>query len=167
MTEKGEPTLPIRRKKSEVTARLREVIGDESVTAFARRCGVGESLMRAYLSGSIPTSDKLLAIADAASVSIEWLVAGRGPMLRRDLVAAQAAPAPPPTPAPAPTPAPSAINERHLSLAITAIEDGLGGLRVAPEKKAAMVLAAYKAIELSVAGLPVPDSLVQQLKSAA
>ena len=48
--------------------------------AFARKCGLRESLMRKYLSGSIPGADKLAKIAIANHVSMDWLAAEIGPM---------------------------------------------------------------------------------------
>ncbi|MDM7462925.1 MAG: helix-turn-helix domain-containing protein [Tepidimonas taiwanensis] len=64
--------------------RLRQCIGDEAVAAFARRCGISEGLIRSYLKAEKqPGMDRLIRIADAAGVSLEWLATGRGPM-RRD-----------------------------------------------------------------------------------
>jgi phage repressor protein C with HTH and peptisase S24 domain len=62
-------------------ARLHLVINGESINAFAKKCGVAESLLRKYLSGqSAPGMAKLIAIAKAANVRIEWLATGEGPM---------------------------------------------------------------------------------------
>ncbi len=61
--------------------RLRIVLdAEESALAFARKSDVGESLLRRYLSGSEPGLDKLVRIASAASVRLEWLATGEGPM---------------------------------------------------------------------------------------
>lgn len=60
-------------------ARMREAIGGESVNSFAKRCEIPEATMRGYFNGKIPSADKLLVIADAAQISIEWLVSGREP----------------------------------------------------------------------------------------
>jgi phage repressor protein C with HTH and peptisase S24 domain len=49
-----------------------------SVTALAQAAGVPESSVRSWLDGSDPSREKLVALADAAGVSIEWLSAGRG-----------------------------------------------------------------------------------------
>ncbi len=56
--------------------RLLSVIKDESITSFAVKSGFGESLLRKYLSGTTPGADKLLAMAKAAEVSLDWLVTG-------------------------------------------------------------------------------------------
>jgi phage repressor protein C with HTH and peptisase S24 domain len=57
--------------------RLQSVIKGESVTSFASRCGFGESLLRKYLNGTTPGADKLVMMAKAANVSIEWLTTGK------------------------------------------------------------------------------------------
>lgn len=55
--------------------RLREVIGDESVHSFSRRCELSEATLRGYLRGvSYPTIDRLNKIAITASTSMAWLV---------------------------------------------------------------------------------------------
>ncbi len=64
--------------------RMRECIGEEPVAAFARKCGIGESLMRKYLSGSEPSASNLSRIADVAGVTLDWLATGRGPKRRAD-----------------------------------------------------------------------------------
>lgn len=58
--------------------RLADVIGDESVNSFAKRCGVSEGSIRNYLRDKVPGADIALQIADTAGVSFEWLVSGRG-----------------------------------------------------------------------------------------
>lgn len=51
-----------------------------SVRAFALKCEIADSLMRKYLAGSMPGADKLVRIARANNVNIEWLATGEGPM---------------------------------------------------------------------------------------
>lgn len=126
----------IRKTESHMAERIREVIGDSSVTAFGRRCGIGESALRKYLHGAVPSADNLVAIADAANVSIEWLAAGRGPKQR-------GASATPPAP-----PAESTVNVEdlaRLTLAIEAIEEGLGPTRykLTANRYAQLVAAVY------------------------
>jgi transcriptional regulator with XRE-family HTH domain len=66
-------------------ARLRECIGDEPVASFARRCGFSEGLIRAYLKDDKrPGMDKLVRMADAAGVTVDWLATGRGPRTRAE-----------------------------------------------------------------------------------
>ncbi len=62
-----------------LAARLKAIIGDESVSSFSRRCGMAESVLRTYLrDGRMPPLDKALAIAAAAGVSVDWLATGCG-----------------------------------------------------------------------------------------
>ncbi len=67
-------------KTAKFSERLLILIGKKSVSAFGRRCGIGESTFRKYLKGGMPGLDKLIAIAEAADVNIEWLATGEGPM---------------------------------------------------------------------------------------
>ncbi|MFN3375187.1 MAG: helix-turn-helix domain-containing protein [Burkholderiaceae bacterium] len=67
---------------STLPSRIRESIAEEPVAAFARRCDIGESLIRKYLAGSEPSATNLVKIADAAGVSLDWLATGRGPKRR-------------------------------------------------------------------------------------
>lgn len=61
-------------------SRLKEAFAGESTNAFAKKCGVGESSLRSYLSGSFPSIDRAALIAQAADVSLEWLITGKGEM---------------------------------------------------------------------------------------
>lgn len=60
-------------------SRLLALQGDMRMSEFARRCGIGESLLRKYVAGSRPGADKVAQIAAANSVSVDWLASGRGP----------------------------------------------------------------------------------------
>lgn len=60
--------------------RLQLVTDKTSVSDFGRKCGIGESTLRKYLKGASPRLDKIIAIAEAANVNIEWLATGVGPM---------------------------------------------------------------------------------------
>jgi len=71
---------------SELPARLRECIADETVSSFARRCKLPEATIRSYLDGKKPVFDKLVKIADAAGVTVDWLATGRGPRTRAELL---------------------------------------------------------------------------------
>ena len=59
--------------------RLRALIGEGSANAFARECGIGESSVRQYLAGGVPGLDKVIQIARAKKVHVEWLATGDGP----------------------------------------------------------------------------------------
>ncbi|WP_038027151.1 helix-turn-helix transcriptional regulator [Synechococcus sp. PCC 7336] len=61
--------------------RLRQAIGDEAVYAFGKRAGLSDTSLRSYLKGTaVPGIDKAIAIAETAAVSLQWLIAGEGPM---------------------------------------------------------------------------------------
>lgn len=52
----------------------------ESVHAFSKKAEISDSMLRKYLDGSMPGLDKLIKIANAADVTLDWLAADRGPM---------------------------------------------------------------------------------------
>lgn len=64
--------------------RLGQIIQDEwedNAALFARSAGISDSLVRKYLKGeSEPGLSKLVAIAETASVSLEWLATNQGSM---------------------------------------------------------------------------------------
>lgn len=60
------------------SVRLKEAIGGRSVLSFAKECGLSDSLVRKYLSGSLPGLDKAIVMAKVAGVSLEWLATGEG-----------------------------------------------------------------------------------------
>lgn len=74
-----------------IAERIKEVMSDESVSSFSRRCGFGESLLRKYLAGALPNAQNLAAIADAGGVTIDWLATGRPPKTRAEQRALAAA----------------------------------------------------------------------------
>jgi len=60
--------------------RLKELIGQESVRAFGRKVGISDTTIRKYLSGETePTISRLVSIAVACEVALEWLATGEGP----------------------------------------------------------------------------------------
>lgn len=152
--------LPIQKAESERTQRIREVIGVESVTAFGRRCGIGEATLRKYLNGAVPNTDNLVAIADAANVNIEWLAAGRGPKQRGAAAI--------PTIAPALPQVESTVNLEdldRLELAIEAVEEGLGALyrELSSARRAKLIAAAYDLL----IDMDQKDNVVKFIKLAA
>lgn len=75
----------VRRMKSDPASsgfakRLRQALEGDSVNAFAKKCGLSESLVRKYLSGSLPGLDKASLMAQQLNVTVDWLATGRGPM---------------------------------------------------------------------------------------
>ena len=65
------------------TQRLATLIGEESVSGFARRVDVSEALIRKYLKGSEPSLTKANQIAMRANCSLEWLATGCGYLYRQ------------------------------------------------------------------------------------
>jgi phage repressor protein C with HTH and peptisase S24 domain len=63
---------------TQFAARLTHLKGEMSVAAFARKCEIGESLMRSYIAGAEPGLDKILRIWMSTQCSLSWLVAGEG-----------------------------------------------------------------------------------------
>jgi len=113
-------------------ARLRELIPPRQTSAFARRSGIPEGSLRDYLGGHDPSRARLVAMADAANVRIEWLAAGRGP--RERTASADAI----------------ALDDAdRLQAAIEAVEEGLAAInrRLPPDKHAQLIIAAYDLID--------------------
>lgn len=71
--------------------RLAQLLGDQSVSAFARKVGLSESLIRKYLKGSEPSLSRADQIARRANVSLEWLATGCGYQYRQAEVVDQPA----------------------------------------------------------------------------
>jgi transcriptional regulator with XRE-family HTH domain len=69
------------RQAQEIGARIRNLLGSESVTAFAKRVGISRPWLHDILGGrisreaSVPT---LLSIADSLGYNLHWLVTGTG-----------------------------------------------------------------------------------------
>lgn len=64
-------------------ARLQSLIGEGSVSAFARKVGLSEALIRKYLKGAEPGLGKANQIAMGANCSLEWLATGCGYLYRQ------------------------------------------------------------------------------------
>ena len=131
-SEQKEPRtqkVPIPIAESELVRRLRECIGDEPVNAFARRCGLGESLMRSYLKGAMPSADRVAAIAEVRGETTDWLITGRGPKLRADVIKAT-----------------GGLDKQRLQDAIAAVEEGLRAAqkRLSPDKHAELISLIYE-----------------------
>ena len=71
--------------------RLQQLLQDTTVSAFARKVGLSESLIRKYLKGSEPSLMRADQIARKANVSLEWLATGCGYQYRQAEVVDQAA----------------------------------------------------------------------------
>lgn len=135
----------IQQSESDALAkRIVEVLGTDSVISFSRRCGVGESTLRNIIkSGASPRTDNLVAIADSANVTIEWLAAGRGPKRRGSVT--QIAP---PSAAPPPEPSPP-IDLERLEMAIETVQEAISltGRKFTPDKHAKIISIAYQLLE--------------------
>lgn len=74
---KNTPRVFVRSGIARFKDRLREAMGKESGNSLAKRCGMSEAVIRAYLSGkTYPSLDRLAILAEKCDVSIEWLANG-------------------------------------------------------------------------------------------
>ncbi|MFV8801447.1 helix-turn-helix domain-containing protein [Yersinia sp. LJYL362] len=77
VSEKNTSRVFIRNGIARFKDRLREAMGKESGNSLAKRCGMSEAVIRAYLSGkTYPSLDRLAILAEKCEVSIEWLANG-------------------------------------------------------------------------------------------
>ncbi|MFM2056083.1 MAG: hypothetical protein RLY71_468 [Pseudomonadota bacterium] len=129
--------------ETNVVERLQTVMNGDSIAAFGRRCGIPESNLRSYIKRGVkPGLDHLVAMADTAGVTVEWLATGRPPKLRRDLVdalKAHTAQAEPPV---------QPLDRARLAQAVQGVEDALqaAALSLPPDKRAELFCAAYDLI---------------------
>lgn len=65
------------------TQRLKVLIGEQPVSQFARKVGLGEATIRKYLNGSDPSLSKANQIAMRSNCSLEWLATGCGYQYRQ------------------------------------------------------------------------------------
>lgn len=67
--------------------RLSLVIGDESIRSFALRANLSPPVIKKYVENdSTPNVERLVAIAEAAGVTVEWLATGKGPKYPNGIV---------------------------------------------------------------------------------
>ena len=77
--EAGAPILDEAAKRG-FTDRLKETIGDRTRISFAKRCGISDSLLGAYVRGEkLPGLENLVAMAQVGGISLDWLATGRTP----------------------------------------------------------------------------------------
>ena len=60
-------------------------MGESSERAFGQKIGITQSSLSAVLSGSRPSIDKIVTIANATDASLTWLATGRGSIYDADL----------------------------------------------------------------------------------
>lgn len=79
-SDSEEPPVPILDGESELLRlRIKEVVGNRPVRAFARGAKIGESSLRDYMEGRrIPKRPTIEKIAFEGRVSTEWLATGAG-----------------------------------------------------------------------------------------
>ncbi|MDZ7749367.1 MAG: helix-turn-helix domain-containing protein [Halofilum sp. (in: g-proteobacteria)] len=108
-------------------ARLATLVGNMSVRAFARKAGVSDTFLRQCLAGRTePTRTKLLALADAGGVSVQWLATGTSDTARQRETAAFA--------------------DRELLETIIEVTESVlesSGRRLSPASKARLIGAVY------------------------
>jgi transcriptional regulator with XRE-family HTH domain len=69
-----------------VGTRIKQAIGNETVKAFSRRCGVADTSLRDYIGGKKkPGLDAITAISEYAGVTVDWLATGKGIKYTKDL----------------------------------------------------------------------------------
>lgn len=75
ITSWGKPTVP--KGPHQFGARLKTLIGNNSIRGFARGCGISDATLRKYLrEGTLPSIDKIEAIAKYTECSLAWLITG-------------------------------------------------------------------------------------------
>ncbi|WP_288063309.1 XRE family transcriptional regulator [Rodentibacter caecimuris] len=73
----GQDPFLLSRKGSSFSERLKELIGNKSGRSFAKDAGISYSTLHNYLTDtSLPTLDNLIALANYANVSVQWLATG-------------------------------------------------------------------------------------------
>ncbi|WP_291995609.1 helix-turn-helix domain-containing protein [Candidatus Accumulibacter sp. ACC003] len=122
-----------------LAARLKALIGNESIASFARKCAMAESVLRTYLrDGRMPPLDKAFAIAAAAGVSVDWLATGQGARTAAQVRASYTASAPG-----AATGEPPAVDGAVLEGILKAVLSAQGA-HASPAQLAALVVDLYQ-----------------------
>ncbi len=73
----------LNRIKKKLPDRMAQVRGDRSQRQFARDLGVFQQNVNRYENGTTPHTDFLITLANKESVSLDWLLLGKGRMRRR------------------------------------------------------------------------------------
>ena len=73
----------VTRLKRKLPDRLAQVRADRSQRQFARDLGVFQQNVNRYENGTTPHTDFLITLATKESISLDWLLLGRGRMRRR------------------------------------------------------------------------------------
>ncbi len=73
-------TAAVARLKKKLPDRLAQIRGDRSQRQFARDLGVFQQNVNRYENGTTPHTDFLITLATKESVSLDWLLLGKGRM---------------------------------------------------------------------------------------
>ena len=73
----------LNRIKKKLPDRIAQVRGERSQRQFARDLGVFQQNVNRYENGTTPHTDFLITLANKESVSLDWLLLGKGRMRRR------------------------------------------------------------------------------------
>jgi transcriptional regulator with XRE-family HTH domain len=73
-------TAAVSRLKRKLPDRLAQIRGDRSQRQFARDLGVFQQNVNRYENGTTPHTDFLITLATKESVSLDWLLLGKGRM---------------------------------------------------------------------------------------
>jgi transcriptional regulator with XRE-family HTH domain len=76
-------TAAVTRLKRRLPDRIAQVRADRSQRQFARDLGVFQQNVNRYENGTTPHTDFLITLATKESVSLDWLLLGKGRMRRR------------------------------------------------------------------------------------
>ena len=76
-------TAILNRIKKKLPDRIAQVRGGRSQRQFARDLGVFQQNVNRYENGTTPHTDFLITLANKESVSLDWLLLGKGRMRRR------------------------------------------------------------------------------------
>ncbi len=76
-------TATLNRIKKKLPERIAQVRGDRSQRQFARDLGVFQQNVNRYENGTTPHTDFLITLANKESISLDWLLLGKGRMRRR------------------------------------------------------------------------------------
>ena len=71
------------RIKRKLPERLAQIRGERSQRQFARDLGVFQQNVNRYENGTTPHTDFLITLATKESVSLDWLLLGKGRMRKR------------------------------------------------------------------------------------
>ena len=73
-------TAAVTRLKKKLPERIAQVRGSRSQRQFARDLGVFQQNVNRYENGTTPHTDFLITLATKESISLDWLLLGKGRM---------------------------------------------------------------------------------------